>query len=101
MGKNTDWKTYSQRHHAEGDAGALRPPLCLIGGASGIGRVMAPEECAARVLEGVAKNKAIISVTAHAKVFWVLHRYFPGLMRAGSRRMAARLRRERVEEGRT
>jgi NAD(P)-dependent dehydrogenase (short-subunit alcohol dehydrogenase family) len=62
---------------------------------------MAPEECAARVLEGVAKNKAVIAVTAHAKVFWVMSRYFPGLMHAANLRMAGQLHRERVEEGRT
>ena len=62
---------------------------------------MAPEECAAQVLEGVAKNKAIIPITGHAKLMWALTRYFPALMHAGSRRMAERLHRERVEEGET
>ncbi len=62
---------------------------------------MAPEECAARVLDGVAKNKAIIAVTAHAKVFWVLNRYLPGLMHAVSRRTAGRLHQARVEAGST
>jgi NAD(P)-dependent dehydrogenase (short-subunit alcohol dehydrogenase family) len=60
---------------------------------------MAPEKCAARILEGVARNKAIIPVAAHARIMWMLNRYFPGLMHAGSRRMAAQLHRERAEEG--
>ena len=64
------------------------------------GMAMAPEECAVRMLDGVAKNKAIIAVTGHAKLMWALNRYFPGLMRAGTRRMAERMHRERAEEGR-
>lgn len=64
------------------------------------GMAMAPEECAVRVLDGVAKNKAIIAVTGHAKLMWAMNRYFPGLMDAGNRRMAERLHRERVDEGR-
>jgi NAD(P)-dependent dehydrogenase (short-subunit alcohol dehydrogenase family) len=64
------------------------------------GMAMAPEECAVRVLNGVAKNKAIIAVTGHAKLMWALNRYFPGLLHAGNRRMAQRLHWERVDEGR-
>lgn len=59
---------------------------------------MAPEECAARVLEGVAKNKAVIPVTGHAKVLWALIRYFPGLVHALNRRTAKRLHQKRVEQ---
>lgn len=62
---------------------------------------MAPETCAAQVLAGVAQNKAIIPITGHAKLMWALMRYFPALMHAGSRRMAEKLHRERVEEART
>ena len=61
---------------------------------------MAPEECAAQVLAGVTKNKAVIAITGHAKLMWVLMRYFPALMHAGSRCMAEKLHRERVEEAR-
>ena len=57
-----------------------------------------PEECAARALKGVAKNKAIIPVTAHAKVLWLLNRYSPGSMQRVSRRMAKQLHAERVDE---
>lgn len=62
---------------------------------------MAPEKCAAQVLAGVAKNKAIIPITGHAKLMWALLRYFPALMHAGSRRMAEEMHKERVEEART
>jgi NAD(P)-dependent dehydrogenase (short-subunit alcohol dehydrogenase family) len=58
---------------------------------------MAPGECAAQVLAGVAKNQAVIAITGHAKLISVLMRYFPGLIHAGSRRMAEKLHRERVE----
>ena len=61
---------------------------------------MAPEACAARVLDGVEKNKAVIAVTGHAKIMWAMLRYFPAFAHAGSRRMAARLHRERIEEAR-
>jgi NAD(P)-dependent dehydrogenase (short-subunit alcohol dehydrogenase family) len=60
---------------------------------------MAPETCAAQVLAGVAKNKAVIPITGHAKLMWRLNRYIPALMHAGSRSMAARLHRERIDEG--
>ena len=60
---------------------------------------LAPEVCAAQVLEGVAKNKAIIAITGHAKLMWALARYVPALTHAGSRGMAARLHRERSEGG--
>ena len=59
---------------------------------------MAPEACAARVLDGVAKNKAIIPITGHAKVLWALMRYFPGLVHALIRRTAKRLHKIRVEQ---
>ena len=57
-----------------------------------------PEECAARALKGVAKNRAIIPVTSHAKVMWLLNRYFPAAMQSMSRRMARQLHQERVEQ---
>jgi len=62
---------------------------------------MAPETCAAQVLAGVAKNRAIIPITGHAKVMWGMNRYLPALMQRMSRRMARQLHRERVEEGNT
>ena len=62
---------------------------------------MAPEICAAQVLAGVAKNKAIIPITGHAKLIWALMRYCPALVHAGSRRMAERLHGERIEEANT
>jgi short-subunit dehydrogenase len=58
---------------------------------------MAPEECAARALDGVAKNKAIIAITGHARAMWALNRFFPGIMGAGCRRMAEKMHLERVE----
>jgi short-subunit dehydrogenase len=61
---------------------------------------MTPEACAAQVLKGVARNKAVIPVTGHAKVLWALHRYLPELMHAASRRIAKNLLAKQVEEGR-
>ena len=58
---------------------------------------MTPEECAAQVLKGVAKNKAIIAVTGHAKLIWALNRYFPALVQHANRRMARQLRQERTQ----
>lgn len=62
---------------------------------------MAPEKCAAQILAGVAKNKAVIPITGHAKLISALMRYCPVLVHAGSRRMAERLHRERIEEAKT
>jgi NAD(P)-dependent dehydrogenase (short-subunit alcohol dehydrogenase family) len=39
--------------------------------------LMAPAECARHVLEGVAKNRATIVVTRHAKALWMLTRVSP------------------------
>ena len=52
-----------------------------------------PEECAATALAGVARNKAVIPVTAHARAMWAIQRYFPALMYAYSRRMAEKMHR--------
>jgi NAD(P)-dependent dehydrogenase (short-subunit alcohol dehydrogenase family) len=38
-----------------------------------------PEECARRVLRGVARNRAIIVVTGLAKILWAIHRISPAL----------------------
>jgi NAD(P)-dependent dehydrogenase (short-subunit alcohol dehydrogenase family) len=40
---------------------------------------MTPEGCACKILKGVQKNKAIILVTALAKIAYALHRISPGL----------------------
>ena len=50
-----------------------------------------PEECAAKALQGVANNKAVIPVTAHARAMWAIQRCFPSLMYAYSRRMAEKM----------
>jgi NAD(P)-dependent dehydrogenase (short-subunit alcohol dehydrogenase family) len=42
---------------------------------------MRPERCACTVLRGVERNRAIITITAEAKAFWILHRLSPGLVR--------------------
>ena len=41
---------------------------------------VSPEKCAAVMLKGVAKNKAIIPVTLLARVFWYLYRLWPTLL---------------------
>ena len=40
-----------------------------------------PEKCAAVILSGVERNKAIIVVTGFAKILWLLQRISPGLIR--------------------
>jgi NADP-dependent 3-hydroxy acid dehydrogenase YdfG len=42
---------------------------------------MSPKACASVILRGVQRNKAIIMVTRLAKVFWMLQRISPALMR--------------------
>ncbi len=44
-------------------------------------RGMRPEKCARTVLRGVERNRAIITVTAEARAFWIMHRLSPGLVR--------------------
>ena len=60
---------------------------------------MTPEECAAKALDGVARNKAVIPVTRHAKVLWMIQRYAPSLMHAYSRRMAGKSHQQRIKQG--
>ncbi|RJP27179.1 MAG: SDR family oxidoreductase [Actinobacteria bacterium] len=43
---------------------------------------MPPEICARVILRGVERNKAIITVTAMAKAFWIMQRLSPALVRA-------------------
>ena len=40
-----------------------------------------PEKCAAVILSGVERNKAIIVVTGFAKILWLMQRISPGLIR--------------------
>ena len=40
-----------------------------------------PEKCAAVILRGVERNKAIIVVTGFAKILWLIQRISPGLIR--------------------
>ncbi len=49
---------------------------------------LTPQQCASVILRGVLKNKAIITVTFHARLLWMLHRLSPSLtMRLQERRM--------------
>lgn len=57
-----------------------------------------PEECAALALKGVAKNKAVIPITGHAKLLWSLNRLAPGPLQAINRLMAKQLHNERVDD---
>jgi NAD(P)-dependent dehydrogenase (short-subunit alcohol dehydrogenase family) len=56
------------------------------------------EECAKRILMGVEKNKAIIVVTAFAKILWALHRISPNLVIRMMTRVANRAREERAAQ---
>lgn len=58
-----------------------------------------PEECAAAIIAGVERNKAIIVVTWFAKVLWILHRISPGLIHWMMGRDLRKMRREmRIED---
>ncbi|MEZ5324179.1 MAG: SDR family NAD(P)-dependent oxidoreductase [Verrucomicrobiales bacterium] len=57
-----------------------------------------PEQCAAKALAGVARNRAVIPVTAHARAMWAIQRCFPSLMYAYSRRMAEKMRKGQGSE---
>ena len=74
----------------------MREDIAAKAKARALKLAMAPEECARQVLEGVAKNRAIIAVTGHAKAMWALQRYFPGLLIALNRRSVRRLHQARV-----
>lgn len=54
-------------------------------------------KCADVILRGVARNKAIIMVTAYAHLGWWFYRLFPGLVTALSGKIAHRLRALRRE----
>ena len=52
---------------------------------------MDPDVCAVKALNGVAKNKAIIAVTRHAKILWAIQRYAPRLFQAYCHRTAQKM----------
>ncbi len=54
--------------------------------------LMDADKCAQVILRGVARNKAIIMVTAYAHLGWWFYRLFPGLVTALSGKMAHRVR---------
>ena len=60
---------------------------------------MTPEVCAVKALQGVARNKAVIPVTGHAKALWLIQRYFPSLMHAYGQRIAKKMNQEQGSEG--
>jgi len=60
---------------------------------------VSPERCAAVALRGVERNRAIITVTAHAKLFWWLHRLSPNLVIALMKWAMRRIREEARVEG--
>jgi short-subunit dehydrogenase len=43
-------------------------------------KIMDPADCALVILHGVVLNKAIITVTAHARLTWWLYRLHPSLL---------------------
>ncbi len=53
-------------------------------------RLYAPDACARDIVNGVARNRAIIVVTAHAKIAWLLYRLAPRLMLRVGQSMAQR-----------
>lgn len=59
---------------------------------SPMNQMMEPEDCARIILKGVARNKAIITVTAATKVMWWLNRLSPSLMDFMGRLIARQFR---------
>ena len=59
---------------------------------------MTPEKCAREILRGVQKNKAVILVTAMAKIAYLFHRISPGLYLWLAKRFMREMRKKyRVE----
>ena len=61
------------------------------------GRTMSAASCADVILRGVARNKAIITVTSTARLVWWIYRLAPGAVIYLFQRMARQLRDLRVE----
>lgn len=57
-------------------------------------RFMPPPQAAEQILGGVKRNKAIIVVTTHAKVFWLLQRISPAWVLRFQRQAIRKFRRE-------
>ncbi len=53
---------------------------------------MSPEDCAAAILRGVARNKGIISGQALSKILWWVNRVNPGIMESQTRKTLAKYR---------
>jgi NAD(P)-dependent dehydrogenase (short-subunit alcohol dehydrogenase family) len=58
---------------------------------------ISPDECARRILRGVARNRAIIPVTAVAWAEWLIYRYLPPLSWVIARFRARQFRAHRLE----
>jgi len=58
---------------------------------------MTPQKCARKLLKGVAKNRAIITVGPIGRFLWRIYRYAPRLFILGQRLYAKSLRRMRLE----
>ena len=52
------------------------------------------EKCSKKILRGVERNKAIIVITGHAKLLWIIHRIHPGLILWMMRKYVKRSRAE-------
>lgn len=62
---------------------------------------MPAEKCSKKILRGVERNKAIIVITGHAKILWMLHRINPGLIFWINKHYVKRYRnKQRIEENR-
>jgi NAD(P)-dependent dehydrogenase (short-subunit alcohol dehydrogenase family) len=62
---------------------------------------MSAEKCSKKILRGVERNKAIIVITGHAKILWMLHRINPGLIFWINKHYVKRYRnKQRIEENR-
>jgi len=55
---------------------------------------ISPEECAAAILRGVERNRALIVITPAAKILWSFQRISPALVRWFMQRRLRRFRRE-------
>ena len=63
------------------------------------GMGVSPEECVAKILRGVERNKATIVIGWWAKILWGLQRLSPGLVYWMMRMVANQMRKSRIERG--
>ncbi len=59
-------------------------------------KMTSPEECARVIMKGIKKNRAIITVTRFAWIFWRLYRMFPELLISAAAKQTKKLHDKRM-----